>query len=193
MQIYALIDKQALNGFKIDLKPFIEHLNSLNIKIAQYRNKILNSQEIKADLELINSQFNGKIIINDHLEFIDLADGLHVGQEDLAKINLNFKDGVKLLREKTDSKILGLSTHNLQEIQEANRLNLDYIGLGAYRATTTKDGVAIQGKKLLEIAKKSKHKVALIGGLKLSDNFDNNRNISYKVIGNHLMQEFLKI
>jgi thiamine-phosphate pyrophosphorylase len=192
LQIYALIDKQALNGFKIELKLFIEYLNSLNIPIAQYRNKILNKEEIKTDLELINSQFNGKLIINDYLEFINLADGLHVGQEDLAKISPNFQDGVKLLRDKIDNKILGLSTHNLQEIQEANKLNLDYIGLGAYRATTTKDGVQIQGKKLLEIAKKSKHKVALIGGLKISDTFDKNSNISYKVIGSDLMREFLK-
>ena len=193
MQIYALIDKEALNGFKIELKPFIEYLNSLNIPIAQYRNKVLEREEIKADLELINSQFNGKLIINDYLEFINLADGLHVGQEDLAKISPNFQDGVKLLRDKIDNKILGLSTHNLQEIQEANKLNLDYIGLGAYRATTTKDGVQIQGEKLLEIAKESKHKVALIGGLKLSDTFDKNSNISYKVIGSDLMREFLKL
>ena len=89
------------------------------------------------------------------------------------------------------NKILGLSTHNLEEVLEANQFNeLSYIGLGAYRSTTTKDNVTIGGKELLEIAKESTKKVALIGGVRLDDCFREAPQITYRVIGSDLMREF---
>ena len=113
-----------------------------------------------------------------------------MGQEDLSAVDSNFKIAVDLVREKIGNKILGLSTHNLEEIEIANSLDLNYIGLGAYRATITKESVQIKGSSLLEIAKESKHKVALIGGVTLNDDFSNYSQIYYKVIGNNLMQSF---
>ncbi len=88
-------------------------------------------------------------------------------------------------------KIIGLSTHNIKEIKKANPLDIDYIGLGAYRNTNTKESVTVSGEKLLKIAKKSKHPVAIIGGVKLEDNFKNSPQIEYKVIGSNLMEHFL--
>ena len=116
---------------------------------------------------------------------------MHVGQEDLYNINSNFKVAISQLRDKIGNKLLGLSTHNLQEIEVANTLDLNYIGLGAYRPTITKLEAKVVGKDLLNIAKKSKHKVALIGGVTLKDNFNDNPQISYKVIGSNLIKEFL--
>ncbi len=115
-----------------------------------------------------------------------------MGQEDLAKIDKNFNIAVDLLRKKIGNKILGLSTHNAKEIELANSLELDYIGLGAYRATSTKSGVVISGSTLLEIAKLSIHKVALIGGVTLNDDFSNYPQIFYKVIGANLMYNFVE-
>jgi len=115
-----------------------------------------------------------------------------MGQEDLSAINSNFEIAVELLRKKIGNKLLGLSTHNLKEIEVANILDLDYIGLGAYRATSTKDSVQISGSSLLNIAKESKHKVALIGGVTLKDDFNKYPQIFYKVIGSNLMKSFLK-
>ena len=90
-------------------------------------------------------------------------------------------------------KLLGLSTHNLEEVLEANSFKeLSYIGLGAYRNTETKSDVTVQGKELLTIAKESKHKVAIIGGVHLEDSFQNTPTITYKVIGSDLMKVFLK-
>ena len=115
---------------------------------------------------------------------------MHLGQEDLANINTDCKVAVEKLRDIVDNKIIGLSTHNLAEINIANSLYIDYIGLGAYRQTSTKSNVEVSGENLLKIAKKSKHKVALIGGVKLSDNFSKFPQISYKVIGSDLMKSF---
>ena len=176
----------------IKLKPYINYLNSHNIKIAQYRNKVADKQTIYKDLEIIKSIYKGSLILNDYIEYIDLADGLHIGQEDLTALSSNFESAVKLLRKKIGNKVLGLSTHNSKEVEVANSLDLDYIGLGAYRATTTKKSVQISGLSLLEIAKKSKHKVALIGGVTIDDNFTNYQQISYSVVGSNLMQHFLQ-
>jgi len=141
-------------------------------------------------LELIKTHFNGTLIINDYIEFIDLADGLHLGQEDLAKVDCNKQKAISLIREKIGSKTLGLSTHNSLEIEIANNLELDYIGLGAYRGTTTKKEANVKGEELLSLAKASNHKVALIGGVKLSDDFSSYPQISYKVIGSDLIKKF---
>jgi thiamine monophosphate synthase len=65
-------------------------------------------------------------------------DGLHLGQEDLEKIHKDKNLAIKLVRIKIKDKLLGLSTHNEIEILEANELNLDMIGLGAYKQTNTK-------------------------------------------------------
>jgi len=175
----------------INLQEYIQFLNSLDIPIAQYRNKE-KLGNLKDDLKLIKSNFNGKVIVNDYIDFIDFADGLHIGQEDLQKINSNPLLAIAKIREKIGSKILGLSTHNIAEIKEANSLEIDYIGLGAYRSTNTKEVNSIGGKELLEIAKISKHKVALIGGVMLKDNFENNPQITYKVIGSNLVNKFLQ-
>lgn len=102
-------------------------------------------------------------------------------------------DAVKFLKRKLGDKTLGLSTHNLEEIEIANNLEeLSYIGLGAYRNTNTKSGVRVSGGKLLEIANKSIHKVAIIGGVRVNDTFENSNQISYRVIGSDLMRRYLK-
>ena len=167
-------------------------MNSLNISIAQYRNKSDNLDAVKNDLALIKNSFNGVLIVNDYIDLIDFADGLHLGQDDLEVINSDFKEAIFLLRKRVGPKVLGLSTHNIEEIKTANSLDIDYIGLGAFRETTTKDGVQVSGSKLLEIAKESKHRVAIIGGVKLSDTFEDTPQIYYKVIGSDLMRNYLK-
>ena len=72
----------------------------------------------------------------------------------------------------------------MDEILAANELDVDYIGLGAYRVTGTKAEAQVYGDTLLHIAKYSKHPVALIGGVRMDDVFD--ESITYKVIGSGL-------
>jgi thiamine-phosphate pyrophosphorylase len=94
---------------------------------------------------------------------------------------------VKILRSVIKKeKLLGISTHNEEEVIQANEMDLNYIGLGAYRDTTTKTGIAgVLGSNLDTIASKSKHLVAAIGGVKLHDEFSN---VTYHVIGSGLIK-----
>ncbi len=182
--IYALIDQETFEKKNISLEELLRHVNSLDISILQYRNKSGSLGQKQNALKKIRQYFFGKVIINDTIELINEADGLHVGQEDMRQYSENKIDAVAMIREEIGEKLLGLSTHNMHEINEANQLDIDYIGLGAYRSTSTKRDAKVVGDSLLEIAKLSKHPVAIIGGVRLKDKFD--ASIDYKVVGSDL-------
>ena len=179
MALYALCDKEMLNNHNISLEAFIKKVKLYNGEIIQYRNKNGSLKEIEKDIKTIRKFWANTLILNDHLEFSNLVDGFHIGQEDLKRYGT-----IQTVRDKINRKIVGLSTHNIKEIQEANKLDLDYIGLGAYRTSSTKDVSNILGDEVEKLALLSKHPVAVIGGVKLSDKF---QNIKYRVIGSGLL------
>lgn len=183
--IYALVDMEMLKRRSISLQVHLKHLQKFQIPILQYRNKIGSLSEKRADLLTIGKHYHGTLIINDTIELIDMVDGLHVGQEDIATYGRDQAKAIKYIRQKIGTKILGLSTHNLEEIKRSNLLDIDYVGLGAYRCTTTKIVDSIGGEALLEAAKTSIHPVAIIGGVRLDDEFGNY--IKYRVIGSGLL------
>ncbi len=83
--------------------------------------------------------YNCKLIVNDRIDvaLASDADGVHLGQEDLP-----LSAGRKLL----GRKIVGISTHNLQQAEEAERNGADYIGFGPIFGTMTKaTGYAARG------------------------------------------------
>ncbi|SHO80786.1 Thiamin-phosphate pyrophosphorylase [hydrothermal vent metagenome] len=184
MNLYALIDRDSLDKSTISITQLITQINKFNTPLLQYRAKNSTTQDRIKTLKIIRKLYNGKIIINDDINAIDYCDGLHIGQDDILKYDTNYSKAIKIIRDKIGNKLLGLSTHNIDEILEANSLDLDYIGLGAYRTTNTKKDAPL-GDNLIEVAKKSKHKVALIGGVRLDDKFDENI-IYYNVVGSDL-------
>jgi thiamine-phosphate pyrophosphorylase len=178
--LYVLCDYETLLKKNISLEKFIDLCKKKDVKIVQYRDKISSLEEQKNNLLCLKSQLNIPIIINDKIELIEYADGLHLGQEDFFKIHKDKKLAVKLIRLKIKNKLLGLSTHNEIEILEANELSIDMIGLGAYRNTSTKDVSTILGSKISYLAKISKHPVCAIGGVKIEDIIEN---IRFNVVG----------
>jgi thiamine-phosphate pyrophosphorylase len=187
MRLYALCDQELLDKRGVSLEEFIEIAKTHNAEIIQYRNKNADIAFIKQQLILIRKNYDGFLIVNDAYELIDLCDGVHVGQEDLKAIDNNIFKAVQILRSVIkEEKLLGISTHNEKEVLQANDMDLNYIGLGAYRQTSTKTDIAsILGLDLDAIASKSKHLVAAIGGVKLDDTFSN---VAYRVIGSGLIK-----
>jgi thiamine-phosphate pyrophosphorylase len=186
MKLYALCDQNMLDARGITVEEFVHRAQAHNAEIIQYRNKNADIAFIKQQLIKIRKIYEGFLIVNDKYELIEFCDGVHVGQEDLAAIDEDIFKALKILRSVvTSDKILGISTHNEAEVLQANELDLNYIGLGAYRNTNTKHDInTILGEKLDSIAKKSKHPVAAIGGVKLDDRFEN---VTYNVIGSGLL------
>ena len=184
--LYVLCDYETLLKKNISLDKFVQLCKKKDVKILQYRDKISSSEEQKQNLIFLKLQLNIPIIINDKIELIEFADGLHLGQEDLEKIHKDKKLAVKLVRLKIKDKLLGLSTHNEIEILEANELALDMIGLGAYKNTSTKDVSTILGSKISYLAKISKHPVCAIGGVKIEDIIEN---IRFNVVGSGFYED----
>lgn len=185
MQIYALCDADMLKEKGVDLLFFAERAKSLGAEVLQYRNKHADVATIKADLIALRRIWEGFLIINDHYELASFCDGIHIGQEDLYAIDTDPLRAVKILKMAIgEDKLIGLSTHNLEEIEIANTLDINYIGLGAYRATATKSDAKVLGDQLDVIASHSKHPVAAIGGVKLDDHFEY---VTYHVIGSGLL------
>lgn len=178
--LYVLCDYETLVKKNISLENFVSLCKKKDVKIIQYRDKISSLIEQKNNLLYLKSHLDIPIIINDKVELIDFADGLHLGQEDLQAIHKDKKLAIKLIRLKIKDKLLGLSTHDELEILEANELAIDMIGLGAYKNTNTKDVTTILGSKISYLAKISKHPVCAIGGVKVEDIIEN---IRFNVVG----------
>ena len=187
MRLYALCDQDMLDSKRISLSDFIQIANSKKAEILQYRNKNAPLEIIKKKLIAIRKEFDGFLIVNDAYELIEFCDGVHLGQEDLQSIDKDIVKAIKIVRNGIkEDKILGISTHNEKEVLMANNLDVNYIGLGAYRNTHTKKDISVVlGDTIDAIAVKSKHPVAVIGGVRLSDNFNN---ITYHVIGSGLVE-----
>jgi len=186
MRLYALCDQDLLNSKDISLEDYVELAKAQNAEIIQYRNKNADIAFIKQQLIKIRKIFEGFLIVNDTYELIDFCDGVHVGQSDLKAIDEDiFKAAIILRNVIGADKILGISTHNEMEVLQANEMDLNYIGLGAYRDTNTKKDISgVLGDKLDSIASKSKHFVGAIGGVKLDDKF---LYVRYNVIGSGLI------
>jgi len=101
-----------------------------------------------------------KLIVNDRVDIALAchADGVHLGQEDLPLLV-----GRRLM----GAKLVGISTHDIEQAQEAERNGADYIGFGPMFGTTTKDtGYAARGVDMLrKIRAAVKLPIVAIGGI----------------------------
>lgn len=184
MQLYALCDQTTLDAKQISLERFVELCTYHDAQIIQYRNKSGDLDLIKQQLLRLRQLWPKTLIINDALALHPLCDGVHLGQDDLAKVDSDPQRAVETIRELVGSaKMIGLSTHNREEIETANLLDLDYIGLGAYRATNTKEDAAPLKEQLDALAALSRHPVAAIGGVRFDDRFEH---VAYRVISSAL-------
>ena len=96
-------------------------------KLFQYRNKTAPMKEAYAEalpLRQAAADLGVLFIVNDRCDLalaVD-ADGVHLGQEDLP-----YAEARKVMG---PNRIIGLSTHNADQVREADRLKPDYIGFG---------------------------------------------------------------
>lgn len=161
--VYAITDSKSGKN-----KKFLEYCEDLlkgGAKIIQYREKKrdlkLLLEEAKALREL-TLKYNATFIVNDYLDIALLseADGIHIGQDDLP-----IKDVRKILGE---NKIIGISTHNPQEAQQAIIEGADYIGVGPIFYTETKEDVCdpVTLEYLDFVNKNIKLPYVAIGGIK---------------------------
>jgi len=183
-KLYALFDYELNLSKDKSIEEFLTVCKKLDAKIIQYRDKVSDIDTKIENLIKLKSSFDGKVLVNDDIELSIFCDGVHLGQEDLALVDIDFKNAVEKVRSQIGQKTFGLSTHNKEEIELANTLDIDYIGLGAYRDTSTKKDIqSVLGDDIKKLAKLSSHPVAVIGGVKVDDEIDF---AEYKVVGSDL-------
>ena len=145
MLLYAVTDRAWIG--KQTLYEQVEAALKGGVTCVQLREKELDEvaflQEAK-DICALCRRYNVPFIINDNVEIAIAcgADGIHVGQEDMA--------AGKVRRRVGDSMILGISVHTVEEARQAVQDGADYLGLGAVFPTSTKMDVEQMSSETLQ-------------------------------------------
>jgi len=138
--LYIIIDTRALKG-----RNHIEIASQTirgGAKIIQLRGKHQSKKELlplAQQLKNLCAEHNILFIVNDYLDIALAtdADGLHLGQNDLP-----LKVARKLL---PIDKILGCSTHSVEQAIAAEAEGVDYIGVGSIYPTPSKETATVVG------------------------------------------------
>lgn len=132
------------------------------VRFIQYRDKDLTRREIYYEavrLRGLTRSADAVFIVNDHADIALAveADGVHLGQDDLP-----LKEARKIM----GNRIIGISTHSLEQALEAEAAGADYIGFGPVFETSTKDAGSPKGiDNLRLIAQNIAIPVVAIGGI----------------------------
>jgi thiamine-phosphate pyrophosphorylase len=135
--------------------------------IVQYREKCMDTGPMIDKALQLKDICAGKaaLIINDRVDIALAvnADGVHLGQTDM-----DYKNARRLLG---NSKVIGVTVHNLEEAKAAEAMGADYLGVSPVFHTDTKGdaGPAAGLGTLREIRAGTSLPIAAIGGIKLEN------------------------
>jgi thiamine-phosphate pyrophosphorylase len=136
--------------------------------IVQLREKEATTRFFVEEAERIKrllAPYGVPMIINDRLDVALAvgADGVHIGQDDMP-----YPIARRLLGAKA---IIGLSVETVDQVLEAERYDVDYLGVSPIYATPTKTDTrgswGLEG--LAQVRKLSRHRLVAIGGLNASN------------------------
>ena len=130
--LYLILDQQYT---KRNIVSIAIEAAEAGVDVIQYRDKILSKKEaitVAQRLRGLTERTGVIFIVNDDpaLALAVDADGVHLGQEDIP---------VAIARRILGKdKLIGLSTHSVEEATAANNLDVDYIGFGPIFHSKTK-------------------------------------------------------
>ncbi|OIJ14484.1 thiamine-phosphate diphosphorylase [Anaerobacillus alkalilacustris] len=163
-RLYAITGEEFHKG-----KSLVEVMEAAiigGVDIIQLRDKKSSKKDVLHKallLKDLTKKYNVPLIINDHIDVavaVD-ADGIHLGQDDLP---------LQMARKIVGKdKIIGISTHEIEEAREAQLQGADYIGVGPIFATKSKEDVVdpVTTKYIEEVKKEISIPFVAIGGIKL--------------------------
>lgn len=161
MQLYAVTDRAWLHG-----KTLYEQVEAAlkgGVTCVQLREKELDDDTFLAEAVSIAAlcrQYGVPFFINDNVEIAVKchADGIHVGQEDMAASQVRERVG--------DDMMIGVSVHTVQEALDAVKAGADCLGVGAMFSTSTKvDADVLPISVLKDICDAVDIPVVAIGGI----------------------------
>lgn len=132
--LYAVTDRHWLNGRTLK-EVVLESLEG-GVTMLQLREKHLDEAhflEEAKELQTLCRSWHVPFLINDNVEIALAmeADGVHVGQSDMAAGDVRKKLG--------DDKIIGVSAQTVEQALLAEKAGADYLGVGAVFPTSSKD------------------------------------------------------
>ena len=161
LRLYAITDRRWLGDKK--LSDDVVAVLKGGATFIQLREKHLETDAFKQEAEVIQkicAAYHVPFIINDNVEIAKAigADGVHVGQSDMAAGDVRRRLG--------DDKIIGVSASTVEEAREAERHGADYLGVGAVFPTGSKDDAdAVDAATLKAICEVVDIPVVAIGGI----------------------------
>jgi thiamine-phosphate pyrophosphorylase len=164
-RLYAILDVTCFAPQLRTTNSIVEFARDLaegGVTLLQYRNKDGNTRAMMSHAREIKRVLQGKVrlIMNDRADICVAMgfDGVHLGQDDLSV------DGARLV---VGERIVGISTHNPQQVNEADAGPGDYIAIGPVFPTTGKKNpdalVGLEGVRVARAA--TKKPLVAIGGI----------------------------
>jgi thiamine-phosphate pyrophosphorylase len=162
LSLYLVTDRELSLGR--NLKWIVEEAVKGGVTMVQLREKNCSTREfitLAVKLKQTLAKYNVPLIINDRVDvaLAANADGLHIGQSDMDYATTRRLFGY--------GKIIGLSVENMEQVYEANEMDVDYIGISPVFSTNTKTDTAppFGLKGITEVMTVSKHPAVAIGGI----------------------------
>lgn len=161
MLLYAVTDRTWLNGRR--LEDDVEAALRGGATMLQLREKDLPYEDYLAEargIKALCAQYHVPFVIDDDVEVALAcgADGIHVGQSDMAAGDVRRRVG--------ESMLLGVSAQTVEQALAAERAGADYLGVGAAFPTSTKlDADVVSRETLTAICQAVHIPVCAIGGV----------------------------
>lgn len=159
--LYAVTDRSWLDGETLYAQ--VEKALEGGATFMQLREKELDEESFyreAVELKELCHRYQVPFVINDNVEIAKKmdADGVHVGQSDMAATDVR-----KILGE---DKILGVSAQTVEQAVLAQQIGADYLGVGAVFPTGTKaDASEVSEETLKAICEAVEIPVIAIGGI----------------------------
>ena len=161
-RLYAIVDSSVRESTQ-DLLAYSGELASGGCTLMQYRNKSGNARMMLEQARALKKHLGNsvRLIMNDRADLCLAADfdGVHVGQDDLSAKSVRQIIG--------PDRWLGVSTHNPEQLRDADLTPIDYLAIGPVFATASKQNpdpvVGLEGvQRMRQLTRKP---LVAIGGV----------------------------
>lgn len=144
MLLYAVTDRMWTG--KQTLIEQVEDALKGGATCVQLREKELDEEAFlqeAMEMKALCERYHVPFFVNDNVEIAVKckADGIHVGQEDMAAVQVRQKVGEDMM--------IGVSVHSVEEALEAVRNGADCLGVGAMFSTSTKTDADVLPKEVV--------------------------------------------
>jgi thiamine-phosphate pyrophosphorylase len=161
-RLYPILDAGCFSD-TLELTTAAEELASAGVTLIQYRNKSGNARVMLEQARELKRRVGGTVqwIMNDRADLCMTVefDGVHVGQDDLSPESVRKIIG--------SERWLGVSTHNPEQLQQADRTSADYLAIGPVFSTSSKDNpdpvVGLEGVRRARLL--TRKPLVAIGGI----------------------------